>query len=293
MAEFAEMGALELWYHRLDGPTVLPTLSRRAKQRALDIASKARRRANLQVLARMSELVDSDLRLIDDPPLVTRVTADPDAPLEAVIRAWLRTYRGSLDHDRRALLDRYRAVDAVRKTVGVGSVGTHCYVVLMLGNSNNDPLFLQVKEAATSALEPYVGRSRYRNHGQRIVLGQHYLQPGSDVFAGWGEGSLLNGTPVHFYIRQLRDMKGAAVLADGETVVSNQVEYAGVCGWALALAHARSGDAARISGYLGRSERFDDAVVRWAVAYADQTERDHAHLLAAIRTGRIAAELGV
>jgi uncharacterized protein (DUF2252 family) len=293
IGEFAEMGAIEIWYHRLDGLTVLPVLSPGAQRRARDMASKATRRTNLQVLARMSELVDSNLRLVDNPPLVVRVADDPDAPLEAVMQAWLRAYRASLDSDRRALLDRYRAIDAVRKVVGVGSVGTHCYVVLLVGHSTDDPLFLQVKEATASVLERYLGPSRYRNHGRRVVLGQRYLQPGSDIFLGWGEGSLLDGSRVQFYVRQLRDMKGGAILAEGETVVSNLAEYAGVCGWGLALAHARSGDPAMISGYLGRSEQFDDAMVRWAAAYADQTERDHERLLAAIKSGRVAAELGV
>ena len=195
-------------------------------------------------------------------------------------RAAFAGYRESLPDDRRVLLDRYEVKDFAIKVVGVGSVGTHCHVVLLMA-SEQDPLFLQVKEAGPSVLEAYAGKSIYPNHGQRVVNGVRLMQSASDIFLGWTKGKL----GMNVYVRQLRDMKLAAeveLFSKG-----SMVEYAGLCGWALAKAHARSGEPAQISGYLGKSDAFDQAIAAFASAYADQSERDHALLMKAARSGRI------
>ncbi len=194
----------------------------------------------------------------------------------------VRRYRSSLPDDRRVLLDRYRVVDWARKVVGVGSVGTDDAIVLALGDSEKDPLFLQVKEAQASVLEHFAGRSRYPSHGQRVVWGQRIMQAASDIFLGWtrlGERD--------YYVRQLRDMKGS--IAIEKLSPQELADYARTCGAALGRAHARSGDAVAIAGYLGAGDNFDRAIARFAAAYADQTERDHALLIRAVNSGRLEA----
>jgi len=193
------------------------------------------------------------------------------------------TYRPTVQEDRRVLLSKYRCVDLAQKVVGVGSVGTRCYVVLLLGNDNNDPLLLQIKEAQASVLERHLGPSPYPNHAQRVVSGQRLMQAASDLFLGW---TRLEGLPHDrsrdYYLRQLRDMK---LTVDLTTLIPDGfIEYCRFCGWALARAHARSGDSAQISGYLGRSDTFDRALAAFAEKYADQTERDHAAFVAALQT---------
>ena len=206
--------------------------------------------------------------------------------VEDVLTEWLNGYRASLTGDRLQLLDRFRIVDAVRKVVGVGSVGTRCYVVHLRGDTERDPLFLQVKEAQPSVLEPF-GKRHYRNNGRRVVEGQRLIQPAPDIFLGWGRVTMRDGHRADYYVRQLRDMKGSVTLTPGDTDATTLVEYAGVCGWALAKAHARSGDSAAIAGYLGPGDAFDKAVGRFAMTYADQTERDYAALVAAVSSGRV------
>ena len=196
-----------------------------------------------------------------------------------------KAYRSTIRDDLRELLGRYAFVDFARKVVGVGSVGTRCYVVLMEGNHNQDPLFLQFKEAHESVLAPYAGKSKFDNQGRRVVSGQHQIQATSDIFLGWGR---VNG--VDFYVRQLRDMKTSVEVS--LLTPDRMLLYAEVCGWALARAHARSGDAAAIAGYLGNGETFDEAIADFATAYADQTERDHAVLMDAIKSGKVVAEMG-
>ena len=283
MAEFASMGHLAVWYNRISGmdiaAVVPPKVSRNVQRGLLN----ATHRDHLQVFQKMVSAEGGHLRMVDDPPLVVHID---DAELEERLRTVARTYRSSIRDDLRALLGRYTFADTARKVVGVGSVGTRCYIVLMQGNHDEDPLFLQIKEANASVLEPYAGKSTYANHGQRVVRGQQYVQAASDIFLGWGRG--LYG--IDFYVRQLRDMKASvdvALLAPDRMVM-----YAGLCGWALARAHARSSDAARISGYLGNGSAFDEAIVNFAIAYADQTERDHAALVAAVKSGRIKAITG-
>ena len=188
----------------------------------------------------------------------------------------------SLSDDRRALLKHYRIIDVARKVVGVGSVGTRCWIVFLLGNNSEDPLFLQVKEAKQSVIDPYSSKSTYSHHGQRVVAGQRLLQAAPDIFIGWGEQD-----GIHFYVRQLRDMKGGVEFDPDKVNIENMPEYAKLCGWSLALAHAKSGDAAMISGYIGKSDEFDQAMVQFAFAYADQTEKDFQALNEAAASGRI------
>jgi uncharacterized protein (DUF2252 family) len=219
---------------------------------------------------------------VDQPPLLYHV-ANQDA--EQRVRTSLGGYGLSLPDERRVLLDRYRLQDAAVKVVGIGSVGTRCYVALFLSKDNH-PLILQFKEASRSVLEPYAGKSLYDHQGERVVVGQRLIQASSDVFLGWVRGSTGND----FYVRQLRDMKFAIPVEDMSA--SQLADYSQTCGWALARAHARSGDAATISGYLGKSSTFDEAIAGFAVSYADQTERDYTALQKAVRSGRVRASEG-
>jgi uncharacterized protein (DUF2252 family) len=198
------------------------------------------------------------------------------------VRQMFQRYKQTLPHERRIVLDRYQLLDVARKVVGVGAVGTRCAASLLMAGPH-DPLFLQFKEARRSVLEPYAGKSRYENQGERVVTGQRLLQSASDVFLGWTR----DGVGHDYYFRQLRDMK---MKIDTEKMSRQDwFEYVEICGWVLARAHARTGDPARIAGYLGKHDAFDEAIAKFAVAYADQTERDHAELLKAIRAGRIQA----
>jgi hypothetical protein len=222
--------------------------------------------------------------IIEDPPLLVRIPEGDE--IRTQVYAILESYKRTLQEDRRHLLDRFRFVDAARKVVGVGSVGVRAFVVLLEGRDENDPLFLQVKEAGSSVLEGYVKSNTYEHHGHRVVAGQRLMQAASDIFLGWFRGT--EGRD--FYWRQLKDMKGSADLESMSP--DDLVIYAGVCGWALARAHARSGDRVQIAAYLGKSERFDRAVADFAEAYVDQTERDHAALCAAVKSGRLYADAG-
>jgi uncharacterized protein (DUF2252 family) len=287
MAEFSEMGELEVWYSRIGEEEIrgLLTEARAGKKTTKKLSKnvqKARSRDSLQALSKLTTVVDGRRRIIDDPPLLVRIPEGDE--LRGQVNAILESYKRTLQEDRRHLLDRFRFVDAARKVVGVGSVGTRAFVVLLEGRDENDPLFLQVKEAGASVLEGYLKSNTYEHHGHRVVAGQRLMQAASDIFLGWFRGT--EGRD--FYWRQLKDMKGSAKV---ESMSADElVLYAGLCGWALARAHARSGDRVQIAAYLGKSERFDHAVADFAVAYADQTERDHAALLAAVQSGRVAAD---
>ena len=286
MAEFSEMGELEVWYTRVGEEEVKGLLSdaratKRTTKKVSKNVQKARGRDSLQALSKLTRVVDGRRMIIDDPPLLVRIPEGDE--IRAQIYAILESYKRTLQEDRRHLLDRYRFVDAARKVVGVGSVGTRVYVVLLEGRDRDDPLFLQVKEAGTSVLERYVESNTYEHHGHRVVAGQRLMQAASDIFLGWFRGT--EGRD--FYWRQLKDMKGSAKV---ETMSPDElVLYAGICGWALARAHARSGDRVQIAAYLGKSDRFDRAVGDFAVAYADQNEQDHEALCAAVESGRIVA----
>ena len=287
MAEFSEMGELEVWYSRVGEEEVKGLLSdARAKKRTTKKLSKnvrkARGRDSLQALSKLTTVVDGRRRIIDDPPLLVRIPEEDE--IRGQIHAILESYKRTLQEGRRHLLERYRFVDAARKVVGVGSVGTRAYVVLLEGRDRDDPLFLQVKEAGASVLEGYLKSNTYEHHGHRVVAGQRLMQAASDIFLGWFRGT--EGRD--FYWRQLKDMKGSAKVEDMSP--DELALYAGICGWALARAHARSGDRVQIAAYLGKSERFDRAVADFAVAYADQNEQDYAALSAAVGSGRIVAD---
>jgi uncharacterized protein (DUF2252 family) len=287
MAEFSEMGELEVWYSRVGEEDIGGLLSgakaRKTTSKKLSkTLRKARSRDSLQALSKLTRVVDGRRVINDDPPLLVRVLEGDEIRVQ--VNAILESYKRTLQEDRRHLLDRYRFVDTARKVVGVGSVGTRAYVVLLEGRDQDDPLFLQVKEAGPSILESYVESNTYEQHGHRVVAGQRLMQAASDIFLGWFRGT--EGRD--FYWRQLRDMKGSA---DIEGMSSDElIIYGGLCGWALARAHARSGDRVQIAAYLGKSDRFDRSVADFAVAYADQNERDHAALCAAVKAGRVEAD---
>jgi len=281
--EYSRMRLLDVWYSRVDSQAVLKVLHRSVRAELSRELHKARRRNSLQALSRLATLTDGQLRIVEDPPLIGHVN---DEALGESLRRFFAGYYATLQNDRRALIERYRFVDFALKVVGVGSVGTRCFVVLLDSSHHEDPLFLQVKEAQASVLEPHVGRSHYANHGQRVVSGQRLVQSASDIFLGWSGDGQHN-----YYVRQLRDMKATADLEAMSG--ADLAEYATLCGWVLARAHARSGDAALIAGYLGKSDVFDHALVAFAQAYADQTERDFDVFEAAVRSGRIVAEKGM
>ena len=287
MAEFSEMGELEVWYSRVGEEEVSGLLSdaknrKTTSNKLSKTVWKARGRDSLQALSKLTRVVDGRRVINDDPPLLVRV---PDGDeIRVQVNAILESYKRTLQEDCRHLLDRYRFVDTARKVVGVGSVGTRAFVVLLEGRGEDDPLFLQVKEAGPSILESYVESNTYEQHGHRVVAGQRLMQAASDIFLGWFRGTAGRD----FYWRQLKDMKGSANvegMSPDELII-----YADLCGWTLARAHARSGDRVSIAGYLGKSERFDGAIADFAKEYTDQTERDHAALCAAVKSGRVATD---
>ena len=285
MRRYSEMGYLEIWYERIDERAVLDAISPRLRRDAERVMAKARKKGHVQALEKLTEEVDGEYRLIEDVPLIVREThADSGLPANEAIDGMLRAYVASLPLDRRLLLSRYRLVDAARKVVGVGSVGTSCWVLLLQGVDSDDPLFLQVKQAQASVLAPYVSPGiRAVTQGERVVIGQRLTQGSPDIFLGWGE---TEGR--HFYVRQLADMKGSVKFGEhDEAALAGFVDYCSLCGWALALAHAKSGDPAMIAGYCGNSAVLDEAIGKFALAYARQTERDHAALDKARRSGRI------
>jgi uncharacterized protein (DUF2252 family) len=281
MREYAAMRALEAWYSHLDAEVLMEeSESDEAKRYWEELESKARMQTAEHVFPRITDLVNSRRRIIDHPPLVYHPRS-----IETIrkrVTEMFHRYRLTLPEERRIILDRYKLVDVARKVVGVGSVGTRCAVALLMADEY-DPLFLQFKEALPSVLEPYAGKSRYSNHGERVVTGQRMLQSASDVFLGWTNDDEGRA----YYFRQLRDMKMRINI--DEMSKEEWIEYVRICGWALARGHARTGDAAKIAGYLGRSGKFDDAIEEFSVSYADQAERDHAVLVKAIRAGRLPA----
>jgi uncharacterized protein (DUF2252 family) len=283
LKEYAYMGHLELAYSTMTEKELLKKLPPAIQKGPKKVTDKARERTNFQVLDKLANIVDNKYRLRDDAPFIVHEThTQMGRPVDEALGLVLESYMLSLADDRKALLKHYRIVDIARKVVGVGSVGTRCWIIFMLGNNSEDPLFLQVKEAQPSVFEPFISKSTYKNHGQRVVAGQRLLQAAPDIFLGWGEQD-----GIHFYVRQLRDMKGGLELNPDKIKIEKMPEYCKLCGWALALAHAKSGDAAMISGYLGKSDEFDQAMVQFAFAYADQTEQDYQALDAAAASGRI------
>ena len=243
----------------------------------------------MQVLDKLTDLVDDKFRLRDDAPFIVHEThTDSGRTIKEGLELFLQSYMESLADDRKYLLEQYRIVDVARKIVGVGSVGTRCWVIFLKGNHNEDPLFLQLKEAQPSVLEPFIDKSKYNNNGQRVVAGQRLIQGAPDIFLGWGEQD-----GIQYYVRQLRDMKGGVEFDPEKVKIENIPQYTALCAWALALAHAKSGDAAMIAGYVGKNDDLDEAMVQFAFAYADQTEKDYKALVAAAKSGRIKVATGI
>ncbi len=275
--EYSQMPLLDAWYSKVDADMALKVFCRTERKAVADQMTKARQHNRLQALAKLTVVDNGQLRIVDDPPLVQDVSHDG---FDEMLRRLFRGYYASLSDDRRTLVERYRFVDFAHKVVGVGSVGTRCYIVLLDAGHSADPLLLQLKQAEASIAEPFAGKSAYHNHGRRVVAGQRLMQSASDIFLGWSSEGEHD-----YYFRQLRDMKGSADV--GSMTASDLADYAVLCGWVLARAHARSGDAAPIAGYLGNGEAFDEAAATFAMAYADQNDRDYAALEAAARSGRI------
>lgn len=300
MNRFAGMRELEVWYSRADVDElreVLTTQLKKSRKKTLDkTLAKARSRDDRRALAKLTEIVDGQRRIVANPPLVVPV-ADllPGAEREEVVagmRVLIDGYRRTLQADRQALIEGFEFVDMARKVVGVGSVGTRCWIILMRGRDDGDPLFLQVKEAQRSVIAEY-GRmraGRAGNEGERVVAGQRLMQASSDIFLGWQSAVGADGQRRDFYVRQLADWKGSAV--PEAMVPSGMAAYGRLCGWTLARAHARSGDRIAIAAYLGEDTTFANAVAEFSAAYADQNERDHAALAEAERSGRIAVDRG-
>jgi uncharacterized protein (DUF2252 family) len=296
--DFAEMRNLDLWYARVDVEDLLGRArevgTRKQVKRAEQSVARARAKDSMKAFAKLTRMVEGEPRLISDPPLIVPVEElAPPAEvgrIEEIVRGIIRSYRQTLPDERRRILERFRYVHAARKVVGVGSVGTRAWIMLMLGRDENDPLFLQLKEAEASVLEPFLGKSRYTNHGQRVVEGQRIMQAAGDIMLGWIRTSEL-GAERDFYVRQLWDAKGSAnVEAMDPTALAF---YAEVCGWTLAKAHARSGDVIAIASYLGAGDVFDRALASFAEIYADQNERDYAALRDAVDAGRVVADDGL
>jgi uncharacterized protein (DUF2252 family) len=296
MAGFAGMRTMDVWYAHLseddlnDARTAAKTKQdRRAVKRIEREVKKARIHDSVQALSKLGELVDGQYRIVSDPPIVvpardlTAIFRIQRRQIERQVHEQFHGYLATVPDDRRNLLERFRVVDVARKAVGVGSVGTRAYIVLLQGRDRDDPLFLQVKQATRSVLEDHLPKSGYKSSGERVVQGQRMIQAVSDVFLGWYSGR--DGR--HYYWRQLRDMKGSAMI---ETMTPSGLErYANICAWTLARAHARSGDPVAIAAYLGLSDRFDRAIARFSERYADQNERDYDAFVGAVRSGRLHA----
>ena len=285
MADYAGMRALQVWYDKIDIDRFIKAVAETTKKReAIEkTLEKARKRSVPEFLfPKLAEHQGSTPRIIDAPPLIFHPTAEQAPGLRTAFQTQIVQYRESLPENVRVLFDRYRFCDMAYKVVGIGSVGTLCGVMLMMAG-DEDPIFLQVKEASESVLEPYAGGSLHKNHGERVVAGQRLMQSASDIFLGWVTGA--DGRDR--YVRQLRDMKMSPMIEDWDS--SELRAYGRACAWALARAHARSGDAALISGYIGSSGAFDDAICEFATEYADQNRRDHRALVKAVREGRVEA----
>jgi uncharacterized protein (DUF2252 family) len=305
MRAFAAQPILTVWYAHLEMEQALAdykaTLSpRQLKERKARIKAtegtlaKARTRDSLQAIGKLTSVVDGQRQISSNPPLIIRlddmVDLDPKEVREQ-LGALIDSYRNTLQSDRQRLLDHFRLIDVAHKVVGVGSVGTRAWILLLESGVENEALLLQAKQAGPSALTGYAGKSDYRNNGERVVAGQHLMQASSDIFLGWLRARPTGGRYTDYYLRQLRDWKVSAVIED--MIPPGMEQYARWCGWTLARAHARAGDRIAIASYLGKSTKFDNAIADFADAYADQNERDHAALADAVKTGKVQAQSGV
>lgn len=299
MRQLAEARNLDVWYAHIEVANLLELLkagtTKKQQARVKANAAKARTRDSMQAFSKLTHQVDGQPRIISDPPLIVPIEEllPPGAARDNVadeLRGILKSYRRTLSSDRQELLGSFDYAHAARKVVGVGSVGTRAWILLLLGRDDKDPLFLQAKEAQESVLERFVGKSTYGNHGQRVVAGQRLMQAASDIFLGWQRVTEPDGGTRDFYLRQLRDWKGSAEV---DTMTASQMTaYARICGATLARAHARSGDRIAIAAYLGTGEVFDRAIADFSNAYAAQNERDYQALLDAVASGRVTAHTG-
>ncbi len=297
--DFARLGPLAVWYARQEVDDISRTLATRASSKQLkrfeSNVAKARAKDSLRAFEKLTEIVDGEPRIASDPPIVIPIE-EFVPPGEAdrisdVMKEVIDSYGSTLASDRRRLLARFRYVHAAHKVVGVGSVGTRAWIMLLIGRDAPDPLFLQFKEAEASVLEPFLGKSDFSNHGQRVVEGQQLIQATSDVLLGWIRQAGVDGKERDFYIRQLWDSKGSVVIESMDPELMGA--YAGICGWALARAHARSGDPVAMASYLGSSDSFDRALASFAETYADQNEHDYATLREAVDSERVSAKIGL
>ncbi len=303
------MGTLDIWYAHLSEQELMSAIkvevgtekgkaqkkeAKGAEKNAKKTAAKARTRDSLQALSKLGERVDGQYRIVSQPPIVIparelggsfAMSADE---LQHVIHEQLRSYRATLQYDRRHLLERFEIIDVARKVVGVGSVGTRAFIALLQGRDPQDPLFLQVKEATASVLEDHLPKSRFKDPGERVVQGQRMMQAASDIFLGWTKGVEENR---YYYWRQLRDMKGSIIVEEMNPV--SMEFYARTCGWTLARAHARSGDPIAIAAYLGKSDKFDASITDFSERYADQNDQDYQEFADAVRSGRLEAIEGL
>ncbi len=292
--EFAQMRQLDIWYASLDADVVMKAVKGQAdateRKRAKKNLNKTRNRDSMQAMHKLTEVVDGKRRIISDPPLITNVrdlmsNAEDEQRLRDAIATIIHNYQQTLPSDRQHLLEQFTYTDLARKVVGVGSVGTRCFVAMFIGRDEEDPLFLQVKQAERSVIEQFTAPSQYRNHGERVVAGQRLMQSASDIFLGWDRVLGADGQQRDFYLRQLRDWKGSAAVDEMSPELMSS--YAQLCAWTLAKAHARSGDAIAIAAYVGRNNELDEAMTAFARAYADQNERDHRSLVDAIANNRV------
>ncbi len=299
MTRFAAMRNIDVWYARLDVAAIRKRLAASVSgkhwKRFERTVAKVHTKDSLRALAKLCRTVDGELRIIGNPPFVTPIedvlAGAEQHHLEDVARRMIQTYRRTLPHDRRHLLEGYRYVHAARKVVGVGSVGARTWILLLVGRDDTDPLFLQFKEAQASVLEPFLGKSRYAQHGQRVVEGQRMMQAAADILLGWERVITIDGQTRDFYIRQLWNSKGSAEV---ELMDPSGFEaYGRICGWTLARAHARSGDRIAIASYLGSGDSFDRAMASFAETYAGQNERDFEALARAAASGHVVAEMDV
>ena len=296
MRGLASMKTFDLWYSRVDAEALIEQFQSAAsgKRRKLMEKNLARTRSkdSLRAFSKLTTIVDGEPRIAGDPPLIVPIEdLAGGRDIEEFARSVNRGYRRTLQGDRSHLLEHSRYVHAARKVVGVGSVGTRAWIMLMVGRDNDDPLFLQLKEAQPSVLEPFLGKSQYDNHGQRVVEGQRLMQAASDIMLGWHPVDGLDGVKRDFYVRQLWDNKGSVIVEGMKP--QELAAYAEICGRTLARGHARSGDSVTISAYLGKSAAMDNALADFAELCADQNELDYAALSAAVKTGRVTAQTGL
>jgi uncharacterized protein (DUF2252 family) len=300
MTSFAAMKNLDVWYAHLDIENTLKELGSQLKprqyKRTEKALTKARTKDSMSAFSKLTHIVDGEARIVADPPLIVPIDdlvkgSERDEMFDG-LHELVRSYRATLEHDRRVLLEEFRLTDFARKVVGVGSVGTRAWIALMMGRDGQDPLFLQMKEAEASVLEEFLGPSEFENHGERVVTGQRLMQASSDIFLGWLHvKSGIDGQERDFYGRQLKDWKGSAEIE--QMVPSGLSAYGRLCGWTLARAHARTGDRIAIAAYLGRGPSFDRAIVEFSAAYAEQNERDYKALTKAVKRGEITAHAGL